>query len=282
MIESLRRTSGLFGIAMGDGEPIIERVPVSSIRVDTYQGDLVPTRVRNITSKFDASIFQPITTSLRENGDIYVMDGKHRLAAARTLGHASIVCVIYDGLSYEDEARFFAETQRTSNRRALSALELFKARIEYGEPQARSIMNILDHHGIRLTTGASTARSLKATAIVDRIYMMMGPRGVDDVLSIVLNAWPDHPSTLHFAILDGVSEFWVRYRDQVVAGDLSVALSHVTPTAMIAEGRDITNALSSDRGTGVGMMALKYYNKGRRANRLGEWKLRRGAKFLGS
>jgi len=261
-----------FTVAKDGGEPIIERVPLASIKVDTYQGNTLPNRVRSIVSKFDPSIFQPVTISLRDDGDMFVMDGKHRCAAAMALGHDTILGLIYVGFTYEDEARFFAETQRPSNRRSLRAIDLFRARAEYREPQATAITALLDRHGLRVArTNARGVGEVGATDALDRAYQLLGAERLDEVLSIICSSWPDNIDATTGNVISGTAGFWRRYRGRVSEDDLVASLRRVTPVALVAHGRSLGSAVSTNTPSGVGMTILAHYNKSRRSGRLPEW-----------
>lgn len=253
-------------------EPIIERVPVASIKVDTYQGDLIPARVRRIVSKFDASIFQPITISIRADGEMYVMDGKHRLAGAKALGHEMILCIIYEGLSYTDEARFFAETQRSTNRRLLGARELFFARLEYEETQAVAIRSVLDRHGFHVSRqGTDSPRGINAVAALDQAYKILGVDGLDEVIQIISSAWPENHDAVHNHAIAGMAVFWRRYRGKVSIPDMVKSLERVAPRTLLANGLTLKNAMSMNAASAMGMAILQHYNKGRRARVLHAW-----------
>ena len=97
----------------------IRRTEIASLNSEqleldySYQRPTEPERVREIVSQFDPALVNLVKVSARD-GHYYVFDGGHTLAALRKVnGKKSfpVLCKVYYGLTYEDEAILFAKQQ---------------------------------------------------------------------------------------------------------------------------------------------------------------------------
>ncbi|MBY0394144.1 MAG: ParB/RepB/Spo0J family partition protein, partial [Novosphingobium sp.] len=105
--------------------------------------------VRAIAQHWNWDLCQPLVVARRPDGKLYVIDGQHRLAAARLRGdipQLPAVVVQYD--SVEDEAASFVLLNQ--QRKPLSKLDLFKAAVASGDTTASAIVQAMDAAGIRL------------------------------------------------------------------------------------------------------------------------------------
>lgn len=105
--------------------------------------------IRRIAMFWDWNLCQPLAVAKREDGALMVVDGQHRLAAARLRRDIEdLPCVVTAYRSPGDEAAaFVALNQR---RRPLSPIDLFKAALAAEDERARAISRILTEAGLRL------------------------------------------------------------------------------------------------------------------------------------
>lgn len=128
----------------------------SSLRIDpSYQRDMAAKSsqalVRHIAENWDWRLCQPLIVARRVDfiERLFVIDGQHRLAAARLRGDiGELPCVIgsFDGVAGE-AAGFVALNAR---RRALTALDMFKAATASGDEQALLVIELLADAGLEL------------------------------------------------------------------------------------------------------------------------------------
>jgi hypothetical protein len=85
-------------------------VAVADIKLDiAVQRAIIPQRVRKLTASFNPALLGELLVSERPDG-LYVLDGHHRLAAAKGAngnGVQTVTCEVFTGLSKADEARLF-------------------------------------------------------------------------------------------------------------------------------------------------------------------------------
>lgn len=115
-----------------------------------YQRDVDQKRVSYIVTNYNPHKFGIIKVSFRD-GKYYVYDGQHRIAAFKVLNddHDGIVkCEVHYGLTYEDEAKYFAEQYLGSKN--VSIIYRWRALYEAKEEPVYSIVNSVRAIGIEV------------------------------------------------------------------------------------------------------------------------------------
>lgn len=134
--------------------PSLENLRIADLNIDrSYQRsiDAGPSQslIRRIAMFWDWSLFHPLTVARRNDGSLWVVDGQHRLAAARLRNDMwDLPCVVTAYSSVADEAASFVAMN--VQRRPLSALDLFKAALSAGDDMATAISMLLTSAGLSL------------------------------------------------------------------------------------------------------------------------------------
>ena len=85
-------------------------VKPDDLRVDmTYQRSVSDSRVSSICRNFNQQALGIVTLSIRENGELFIIDGQHRVEALKKMGKGNIqinAIVLFD-LTVQDEANLF-------------------------------------------------------------------------------------------------------------------------------------------------------------------------------
>lgn len=139
--------------------PVLQSISPDDLLVDdTYQraanNEQGNALIRRIAHSWDWSLCQPLVVSRRANDELYVIDGQHRLAAAKMRGDIGFLpCVI---INYPDPAAeaagFVALNQQ---RRPLTRIELFRAAVVAGDPVCCEIVEAMDAIGLSLAPHAT-------------------------------------------------------------------------------------------------------------------------------
>jgi hypothetical protein len=124
--------------------PVLQYCSPDQLLIDEiYQRSLgascSQTLIRRIAMYWDWSLCQPLFVARRADGNLYVVDGQHRLAAARLRGDIwQLPCVVtsFESSAEDEAASFVALNQQ---RRPLNKLELFKAALAAGDFEASQI-----------------------------------------------------------------------------------------------------------------------------------------------
>ncbi|MDR6851063.1 hypothetical protein J2Y54_000556 [Sphingomonas sp. BE123] len=103
--------------------------------------------IRRIAQFWNWDLCQPLVVSRRDDGSLFVIDGQHRLEAAKLRGDIpQLPCVIVAYANAADEAASFVHLNQ--QRRPLTKLDLFKAAIASEDPTAVAIMSALTAAGL--------------------------------------------------------------------------------------------------------------------------------------
>lgn len=103
----------------------LEQINTQILNVDrTYQRPLKNTYKR-IAAQFDPLLVGVITLSRRADGTIWILDGQHRVAAAKEKNIETLDALIYEGLTIEQEAYIFS--MQNHNRIKVNPFDLYNA-----------------------------------------------------------------------------------------------------------------------------------------------------------
>lgn len=196
--------------------PTLEWVGIERLNIDdTYQRSIAEPKAQQLIARiakgWDWRLFQPLSVARRGNGDLYVIDGQHRLAAARLrtdLPH--LPCVIGNFAGVEEEATAFAAMNR--QRRAMSKLETYRAELAAGEPQALLAMHLIESAGLSLarTTNPTSWQPGQIDCIggVVRILNRHGRALALNALTAMGEAWGKKRISCPGSVLLGLAEIY--------------------------------------------------------------------------
>ncbi|WP_373489981.1 DUF6551 family protein [Parasphingorhabdus sp.] len=133
--------------------PAIQYVEVSTLKiVDHYQRSADTSRsqtlIKNIAEYWDWRLCVPLTVSQRSEG-LYVLDGQHRLAAARMRGdivHLPASVSLFSSIA--EEALLFV--QANANRKKFTPFDEFRARIAAGDHAAIEVRDLVEDAGLKI------------------------------------------------------------------------------------------------------------------------------------
>lgn len=194
-------------------------VKVSDLYVDeAYQRPLSEEWVWDIATTFTWSRFQALWIGNRNN-KLYIVDGRHRYAAASILGPdlvPEVPCEIRRTQNVEEEARLFVEL--TEKRRKMNSAQRFQAKLLYGDPVALDLERSMKRHGFkaqdpeRFSSTISyrvndeiTRNVIGAIATLEHIHAVGGRQRVDAVLYILRKAWDGIAPTTSGPILRAIN-----------------------------------------------------------------------------
>lgn len=134
--------------------PVLQNCRIYDLQIDhSYQRaiDNAPSQrlIRQIARGWDWRLFQPLVVAQRAEGELFVVDGQHRLAAARSRGDLyDLPCVIQPYAGPAEEAAAFVELNQ--RRKPLGAIELFRGAIAGADEGAMAVMRLLSEAGLSL------------------------------------------------------------------------------------------------------------------------------------
>lgn len=160
--------------------PVLQYCPVEQLQIDAaYQRSLdfgpSQTLIRRLAMYWDWGLCQPLYVARRTDGGLYVVDGQHRLAAARLRGDVwQLPCVVREFASAAEEAASFVALNQ--ERRPLTKLDLFKAAITAGDQEAGVIVDALQRAGLSLAPNTNN-QTMKPGQLTNIGGLQMALRG---------------------------------------------------------------------------------------------------------
>lgn len=185
-----------------------------------------PTWVAELIRLFDPHQVGVITASLRADKKMVVLDGQHRLLAAKGSGNSNLMvtCRLIHGvqedkrvrtLTLEEEAALFITLNHSKR---VSAAAQFNAGQTMKDPTALDIMKMLRKHGW------------------EKVGTWRSPR-VFTVINVALRIYNGTKNSLNTRASDGRDALWNSLETFALAGELSSAwgpASGVTPGPLLA------------------------------------------------
>lgn len=180
--------------------PALQYAPPDMLAIDAKYQRSIESRasqrlIANIAKNWDWSLCMPLVVARRpEQVQFFVIDGQHRLAAAKLRGDIQqLPCVILNYPTAESEAADFVALN--TRRAPLNALDIFRAALASGDAEAAAIMAMIDAAGLVVARHNNTATWkpgwISHIPGIATAQKMHGDRVVRPALSILAQAWPD-------------------------------------------------------------------------------------------
>lgn len=182
---------------MGDfgKRPILKWLPVGKLEVDArYQRSLETARsarlIDRIVVNFRWAAFQAV--SVVEKGARYVIiDGQHRVEAARRLKIASVPCILVEDLSLAEQAKLFVEA---NDRVALNQFAIFHAKVAAGDADACKVAAFCKQYGVVIPRSVTVLKNSRV--------------GVSHALSMLMEIALDEDDVVGRAAIKMLAGLW--------------------------------------------------------------------------
>jgi hypothetical protein len=198
--------------------PELAWLPVGKLSVDpTYQRSLESERskalIARIAKRFRWSAFQAILAVKHGNG-WRIIDGQHRVAAARYVGIGHVPAVVVVAASIAEQAQAFV--QANSDRVAINPYALHHARIAAGDEAALEIADLCKHVGVVIPHYPIAGDNIKAgeSMALGTIYGLVRKFGRPvalRALKAVSGSYRNEPGALRAAFFAGAADFIVEH-----------------------------------------------------------------------
>ena len=183
--------SGYTGSArIGIGSPpgvenkpgIFLEIPINELRIDTsYQRPLLGHRVDSMATEWNWIACGTLTVILRgpNSGEYFVVDGQHRVEAARRAEITKLPCIVFDGMKHQSEAKEFLGVNTL--RRGLNITDRYRALLITEDPIALTTKELL----IQANREPSTTPNKDTVKCLDFIM-----RALEDNEEAITTIWP--------------------------------------------------------------------------------------------
>lgn len=141
----------------------LEFIPKTKLIVDkAYQRDAIAHKIGIISKNWSWVACGVITVGKRD-GKLWVIDGQHRtLAALKNSNVKELPCIVFNTIGQKKEARGFYDVNNL--RKAMSAMDKFRALLVAGDDSALYLKNCCDQLGIEIVPCPSTGKQMKCVA----------------------------------------------------------------------------------------------------------------------
>jgi hypothetical protein len=247
----------------------LDLVPLISCFVDdryqrrVSQGSMM--RIRRILRDFTWARFGAITVARTKDNGYAVIDGQHRVIAARTLGIADVPAVIVSGDTADQAADFVGiNTTRTS----VATIDKFRARVASGDETACEVAELLSRLDISTDVAAGTSlqpRQTRAVTLLEKMIKRIGAGEVYTTLEILLDAQPDQKNLLTAFAIDVCA--MTLHRVVMAEGDINRLADRIAVTDFESL-RPRAATISKQKGGGAkhsvegASLLLQDYNRG--------------------
>lgn len=200
--------------------PVLQYCALDQLKVDeSYQRSLETKSsqalIRRIAINWDWSLCQPLIVARRADNGLYVVDGQHRLAAARMRGDIwQLPCVVASYRDAAEEAASFVALNQ--ERRPLNRLQLFRAAVAAGAAEAIKINRALEGAGMWITGNQDlTVQKPGAMTCVGGLEACLrsfGEQVLATALAVLGKSFPDQPLRYAGSLFPGIA--------MIVAGEM--------------------------------------------------------------
>jgi hypothetical protein len=195
--------------------PSLEFRRVDELLVDqSYQRSLETSRAQKLVNliarDWDWGLCQPLVVARRPDGAMMIVDGQHRLAAAKLRGDiVDLPCVVLPYGSVGAEAAAFVSLNQ--HRRPLSKLELFQAALVGGDEISAEIMQLIEAAGLSLARHSNYIAwkpgEISNISGIQRCFRSYGKDVTAAALAALTNGFPNQVLRYGGTIFAGVAIF---------------------------------------------------------------------------
>jgi len=224
-------------------------------------------RARRIADNFHPGALGALSVAPAINGVYRIVDGQHRAAALRMLGHAVAPCVISAEQTIEGQARDFRLIN--TERRSVNSVELFKVRLTEGDPQSIEINQIVEACGYTISFSYNkTPQTIVAVEALNAVYGNGGADGLRKTLSALHAGWPGQIDAVSGIVIRGMDLFLSTF-DDVIKRDVLIRQMQREPAAAVMQTAKARRAITRMEPRRAFASALfSTYNHGLSSNRL--------------
>lgn len=213
-----------------------EKIPVVLLVTPKYQRKLLGTKVDSIVNNYDANLMDDILVSKRD-GQYWVVDGGHRVAAMRKMGFKEASCRVIYGLTYEEEAKLFADFN--TSRRHLQSGDVLVAKIESKDVHAMSMVAVLNAYGYICGNQVERDGAIRISAVkaIECSYEVLGHDMFEKMVSTIRATWPLDRDVVKASMINGLTDFYKLYGDKIKPNTFVRNLKGKSPSQILANAQ---------------------------------------------
>lgn len=232
-------------------DKISSTVKPNDLKIDhSYQRIPSQGKIDKIVKNFNRTAIGAVTLSIRENNDLYVIDGQHRVEAMKKLGYGDhdINAVVLFNLTVAQEAELFVtmNDNRTKPKRG----DIYRASVQAKDSVAVEIQSALDQFGL-VVAEKPGYKIIRAIGTVNKVHSKIGVDKLKEVIFLLIEANGDHSTSFQAEYIEAVSCVLVQYKDfdkkrmaQAINGLGDPALAVLKASSIAVSNKPIDKVLS--------------------------------------
>jgi len=192
-----------------------ELIPIKDLVANQkYQRNLSAPHIRRMAENFNLYQVNPVKVS-RRDGINNVFNGQHTIETIAFISESRdtpVWCMIYDNLTYEEEAYIFAQQQKFN--KTLMPFEIFNASVEAGNDDELTIKHLVESYNMTISS-SKHAGSICAVSTLCHIFKQHGFHVLDRVLMLCIGAWEGDINSFSQNMLKGIMHLVMAYGDKM-------------------------------------------------------------------
>jgi hypothetical protein len=239
----------------------VQRVKLDELKTDrSYQRDISMPLVETIRNQWDMVASELLLVSRRDDGDLYIVNGQHRSAAARMNGMTELDARVVEGLNPAQEA---ALRLMTNVRKSDSPLERFRAQIAAGDPDSLAIEKLLDRVGTHVNIVPSADEGINAISTVEQIYRWDDGATLQETLEFLQRVFGTVGGKRATApILHSVAWFILKHGQEATLARIEEQLKGMGPAAFTRRGQTTAAIMGGTLWVNCYRTLVELYNDG--------------------
>ena len=231
-----------------------------------YQRDIRQSQLKKAIGEFNVNLVNFPKVSKRSDGKYYIMDGDHTVQLWRMkYGDKPIMCKVYMGLTWEEEAEIFLAQTGVSSKP--SSAEKLNTRLNMKDEDVVDMINAANICGVSVSfrKNMSACRGrCNAPDAMYKVYNAYGRETLMEVLNTIIQTWDGQKESLHSGFLQGLGVFFKKYAGMFKKKELVSSLKRHDPDWYIRQAKIVSGHIE----TRYARVFLSVYNSSRSTNRL--------------
>lgn len=225
----------------------IASVPTDLMEIDSTYQRVTGTTINKLMREWDNDKCDFLFVSYRNN-KFYIIDGQHRYTVAKAKGVVALPCIIFTGLTQNDEALKFA--QQGDNVNKLSPYDTFKANIACGNANIKEvavdmeIKRICDKYGIAIKKYGRGNLGEKVLRCLTTVRKTVGSENYNGAecfewVMDIINAtnWADCSDSYCDYIFSALKGYYLDNSDDLNEREIMKVMNSITPTDLITKAK---------------------------------------------
>ncbi|MGV8123108.1 MAG: DUF6551 family protein [Candidatus Xenobiia bacterium LiM19] len=207
------------------------KVKISDIFFDDYYRNEDTRHTKNLTDNYKEGVWDYPRLNHRDNRH-YCYSGRHRIAAAKSIGEEEVECIVFEGQTKEWEIDQYRAADIFRKRHTQK--DDFKAALVTGDKDALFINEIASGYGFSVLGGSGKSRIGCIGALKKIVNSPGGEDLFRDILNVVM-VWHGKQGSLYEAMIKGMGKFLVIAQKQHIfnIGHLKEKIISIDPKEIL-------------------------------------------------